>query len=83
MDPEPLEAAITPRTRAIVPVHSTDSRWTRPDPRHRARHGIPVVEDGAQAHGAEDRAAARRHGDAVALSFYPGKNLGGAAKAAR
>jgi len=73
-----VAAAITPRTRVIIPVHL----YGQPvdlDPilaLSRAR-GIKVLEDAAQAHGA--RYKGRRigsHGDAVAWSFYPGKNLG-------
>lgn len=78
LDPARLEQVITPRTRAIVPVHL----YGRPadlDPiLSIARlHGLKVLEDGAQAQGAMYKG--RRlgaHGDAVAWSFYPGKNLG-------
>lgn len=73
-----VEAAITDRTKAIVPVHL----YGQPvdlDPvlEIARRHGLLVLEDAAQAHGA--RYKGRRigaHGDAVAWSFYPGKNLG-------
>ena len=79
LDPERLEQAVTPRTRAIVPVHlygqcaDMDAVTTIA-----RRHGLKVVEDAAQAHGAEY--AGRRAGalgDAAAFSFYPTKNLGG------
>lgn len=78
MDPAFIEAAITERTRAILPVHlyghpaDLDSILTVAH-----RHGLAVIEDAAQAHGA--RYKGRRigaHGDLVAWSFYPGKNLG-------
>jgi len=78
LDPARIEAAITNRTRAIIPVHlygqpadmdlivEIAQRW-----------GLKVLEDAAQAHGA--RYKGRRAGglgDAAAWSFYPGKNLG-------
>lgn len=78
IDPARIEAATTPRTRALLPVHL----YGQPadlDPildLARAR-GLFVVEDAAQAHGA--RYKGRRvgaHGDIVCWSFYPGKNLG-------
>jgi dTDP-4-amino-4,6-dideoxygalactose transaminase len=78
LDPERLEAAITPRTKAVIPVHlygqicdmdaiSTIAR----------RHGLKIIEDAAQAHGATWRG--RRVGgisDVTCFSFYPAKNLG-------
>jgi dTDP-4-amino-4,6-dideoxygalactose transaminase len=78
IDPTKIEAAITPRTRAILPVHL----YGQPadlDPilDIARRHGLRVIEDAAQAHGA--RYKGRRigaHGDIVCWSFYPGKNLG-------
>ena len=78
MDPAKLEAAITPRTRAIVPVHLhgrlADMTAIR---RIARRHGILVIEDAAQAHGAErDGVRAGAFGDIGCFSFYPGKNLG-------
>ncbi len=78
MDPELLEAAITPRTKAIIPVHLY-GQMADMDPilRIARAHGIPVIEDAAQAHGATYRG---RHagslGRAGSFSFYPGKNLG-------
>jgi dTDP-4-amino-4,6-dideoxygalactose transaminase len=78
IDPECVEAAITPRTRAIVPVHLYGQPCNM-DRIHdiARRHGLKVVEDAAQAHGARWRG--RRIGslsDATCFSFYPGKNLG-------
>lgn len=78
MDPARIEVAITPRTKVIIPVHL----YGQPadlDPilLIARRHGLKVLEDAAQAQGA--RYKGRRiggHGDAVAWSFYPGKNLG-------
>lgn len=78
IDPSKIEQAITSRTKVIIPVHlyghpaDLDAILTI------ARtYGLRVLEDAAQAHGA--RYKGRRiggHGDAVAWSFYPGKNLG-------
>jgi dTDP-3-amino-3,4,6-trideoxy-alpha-D-glucose transaminase len=62
------QAAVTERTRAIVPVHLYGRPAAIPD------LGLPVVEDGAQAHGALDPCAGSA---AAAYSFYPTKNLGG------
>lgn len=83
IDPSLIPAAITSRTRAIMPVHL----YGRPAPMHEIldiarQHGLKVIEDAAQAHGA--RIAGRRiggHSNAVAWSFYPGKNLGAFADA--
>ncbi|GAA2780337.1 DegT/DnrJ/EryC1/StrS family aminotransferase [Crossiella cryophila] len=78
IDPKQVEAAITPRTKAIMPVHL----YGQPADLDAleaiaAEHGLHVVEDAAQAHGA--RYKGRRVGAgsiAAAFSFYPGKNLG-------
>ncbi len=80
MDPNGLEAAITPKTKAIVPVHLYGQPADM-DPilAIAKRHGLIVIEDACQAHGAEYKG--RRVGgigDAAAFSFYPGKNLGAA-----
>jgi dTDP-4-amino-4,6-dideoxygalactose transaminase len=78
MDPVLLKAALTSRTRAILPVHL----YGQPadlDPilQFAREHGLKVIEDGAQAHGARYRGQRLgTHGDVVAWSFYPGKNLG-------
>jgi len=78
LDPGLLEAAITPRTRAIMPVHL----YGRPAQMDlicvvAKKHGLKVIEDAAQAHGAifQGRKAGSL-ADAAAFSFYPGKNLG-------
>jgi dTDP-4-amino-4,6-dideoxygalactose transaminase len=78
IDPARIAAAITPRTRAIIPVHLYGQPADMDPILEIARaHGLRVVEDAAQAHGARYRG--RRigaHGDIVCWSFYPGKNLG-------
>jgi dTDP-4-amino-4,6-dideoxygalactose transaminase len=78
IDPAAIEAVITPRTKAILPVH-LHGRPADMDPimAVAAAHGLMVVEDAAQAHGAEYKG--RRIGSIGHLgcfSFYPGKNLG-------
>ena len=78
IDPSLLERAITPRTRAIIPVHLF-GQTANMDPilTIARRRGIPVLEDACQAHGAEYRGRrAGSFGDAGCFSFYPGKNLG-------
>jgi dTDP-4-amino-4,6-dideoxygalactose transaminase len=78
LDPAALDAAVTPRTRAVVPVHL----YGQPAPMdalaaRAARHGLAIVEDACQAHGATWNG--RRAGALGALgcfSFYPSKNLG-------
>ncbi len=78
MDPAAIEAAITPRTKAIVPVHLYGQPADMDPILATARkHELLVIEDAAQAHGAEYRG--RRCGslgDIACFSFYPGKNLG-------
>ncbi|MBX3624811.1 MAG: DegT/DnrJ/EryC1/StrS family aminotransferase [Rhizobacter sp.] len=78
LDPARIEAAITPKTKVILPVHLYGQAAEMGAIVAIARqHGLRVLEDGAQAHGAKvqgQRVGA--HGDAVAWSFYPGKNLG-------
>ncbi|BBY10644.1 DegT/DnrJ/EryC1/StrS family aminotransferase [Mycobacterium marseillense] len=78
LDPARVAESITPRTRALVPVHLFGQPADLAELLDVAKkHGLAVVEDAAQAHGA--RYSGRRigaHGDAVAWSFYPGKNLG-------
>ena len=78
LDPRKLEAAITPRTKAVLPVHlyghPADMQPIRAVAK---RFGLAVVEDAAQAHGAVYQGArCGTLGDAAGFSFYPGKNLG-------
>jgi len=78
IDPDRIEAAITAKTRVVLPVHlyGQSANMTRIVAVAR-RHGLRVLEDGAQAHGARhDNRRIGAYGDAVAWSFYPGKNLG-------
>ncbi len=78
LDPRLLEAAITPRTKAIIPVHlyGTPADMA-PIMEIARRHDLKVIEDAAQAHLATYHGQfAGTLGDAAAFSFYPGKNLG-------
>lgn len=78
LDPARIEAAITPRTRIILPTHLYGQPADM-DPiiEIARRHNLKVLEDGAQAHGASYKGKRLgSHGDAVTWSFYPGKNLG-------
>lgn len=78
LDPSKIDAAITPRTKAILPVH-LHGRPADMDPilAVARRHRIPVIEDAAQAHGAEYKGRrAGSIGELGCFSFYPGKNLG-------
>lgn len=78
IDPARIEAAVTARTKVILPVHL----YGQPadlDPilAIARKHKLRVLEDGAQTHGARYKGQRiGAHGDAVAWSFYPGKNLG-------
>ncbi|MGK9168518.1 DegT/DnrJ/EryC1/StrS family aminotransferase [Inquilinus limosus] len=79
MDPSAIEAVLTPATKAIVPVHLhgrlADMDRILPIAR---RHRLWVIEDAAQAHGAERHGvAAGTFGDIGCFSFHPGKNLWG------
>jgi len=78
LDPAKLDAAITAKTKAIIPVHLYGQPADM-DPilAIAKKHGVPVIEDAAQAHGAEYKG--KRCGSMGKLgcfSFYPGKNLG-------
>jgi dTDP-4-amino-4,6-dideoxygalactose transaminase len=78
MDPSKLEAAITPRTKAILPVHLYGQPADM-DPilAIARRHNLAVVEDACQAHGARYKGKrVGSLGDLGCFSFYPGKNLG-------
>ena len=78
LNPDNLEAAITSRTKAIIPVYL----YGMPAEMDRImaiaeRHGLPVIEDAAQAHGAKYRGRrVGQFGQIACFSFYPGKNLG-------
>lgn len=78
MDPTALAGALTKRTKAIIPVHLFgQSADMDPILTFAREHGLLVIEDAAQAHGAEYKG--RKAGslaDAACFSFYPGKNLG-------
>ncbi len=78
IDVSQIEAAVTERTKAIVPVHLYGQPADMQAIRDIAdRHGLRVVEDAAQAHGARyEDCAVGTLGDAACFSFYPGKNLG-------
>jgi len=78
LDPALIEKAITKKTKAIMPVHLF-GQCADMDPimEVAGKHGLPVVEDACQAHGAEYKGRkAGSLGVAAAFSFYPGKNLG-------
>ncbi len=75
LDPASALAAITPRTKAIIPVHLF-GRMAEMAPL--AATGIPIIEDAAQAYGVRGMGT---HGSLVTLSFFPSKNLGAAGDA--
>jgi dTDP-4-amino-4,6-dideoxygalactose transaminase len=83
LDPSHLRAAITEKTRAIIPVHLYGQPADMPAILAIARErGISVIEDAAQAHGATlDGRPCGSMGDFAAFSFYPGKNLGACGEA--
>src|SRR3989440_7561344 len=78
MDPDKLEKSLTARTKAIIPVHLFGQPADMDPILEFARaYGLFVIEDAAQAHGAEYKGRkAGTMGDAGCFSFYPGKNLG-------
>ncbi|MEL6673304.1 MAG: DegT/DnrJ/EryC1/StrS family aminotransferase [Bacteroidota bacterium] len=78
LNPDLLEAAITEKTRVIIPVHLYGHPADMPRIMEIARrHDLKVLEDCAQAHGASiDGKLVGSWGDAASWSFYPGKNLG-------
>jgi dTDP-4-amino-4,6-dideoxygalactose transaminase len=78
MDPAAIEGAITPRTKAILPVHLYGQPADMdPIMEVARRHGLVVIEDAAQAHGAQYKGRpVGSIGQMACFSFYPGKNLG-------
>jgi len=78
IDAGKIEAAITPKTKAILPVHLYGQMCEMDEIMAIAKkHGLIVIEDACQAHGAEyNGKRAGGIGDMAAFSFYPGKNLG-------
>lgn len=78
LDPHRIESAITPRTRAIMPVDLYGQpAHMQPVLEIARKYGIKVIEDAAQAHGASYQGKrAGTLGDVAGFSFYPGKNLG-------
>lgn len=78
LDPTRVEPAITPKTKAILPVHLYGHPAAL-DPLQAmaTRHGLPLIEDAAQAHGARYQGrSVGAFGQTACFSFYPGKNLG-------
>jgi dTDP-4-amino-4,6-dideoxygalactose transaminase len=83
LDPALVEKAITPRTKAILPVHLYGHPFdVDPILELCRRHGLPLIEDAAQAHGARYKGKpVGTFGELAAYSFYPGKNLGACGEA--
>lgn len=83
LDPRLVEQAITPRTKAIMPVHLYGHPCDLEPLLATARsHNLPLVEDAAQAHGAKYRGrTVGTFGALAGFSFYPGKNLGACGEA--
>ena len=76
IDVDQVAAAVTPKTKAVVPVHIFGNVLDIPALRQRI--GVPIIEDAAQAHGScLGSALAGTMGDLATFSFYPTKNLGG------
>ncbi len=78
IDPEKIEEKITPKTKAIMPVHLYGQTCSMEEINRIAqKYNLKIIEDSAQAHGAyhKDKKAGNL-GDASGFSFYPGKNLG-------
>ncbi len=77
MDPAKVEAAVSKKTKAIIPVHLTgQAADMKPILEAAEKHGLTVIEDAAQAHAAEYRGKRLPVSDCACYSFYPGKNLG-------
>lgn len=83
LDPALIERAITPRTKAVMPVHLYGHPFDADAILEICRrHKLPLIEDAAQAHGARYRGKVTgTFGDLSAYSFYPGKNLGACGEA--
>src|ERR1051326_4867298 len=83
LDPAKIERAITPRTKAVMPVHLYGHPFDVDSILEICRrHKLPLIEDAAQAHGARYRGkVVGTFGELAAYSFYPGKNLGACGEA--